>query len=130
MSRRLFSHSLLRRIRDEAREIRMLTSPHLPSLASEIPIESQALLHLPDVQSPIQYLIDMGLRPTLARHMSNVYMEFVARYKQVFISHFRRVIHGGCHRQTEYRRDIFIIQFKRTIHVWSSQMMSDRKSVV
>ena len=124
MSRRLFSHSLLRRIRDEAREIRVLTNPHCPSPAPEIRTISQVLLHLPDVRSPVQYLIDMGLRPTLARYISSVYMEFVTRYRQVFRSHFRRVIHGGCHLQSEYYRDIFIVQFRGTIQVWESQFIS------
>ncbi|KAI0257183.1 hypothetical protein BJV78DRAFT_1357307, partial [Lactifluus subvellereus] len=123
MSRRFSSHSLLRGIFDKARKLRILTNPHRPSLASEIQTLSQVLLHLPDVRSPVQYLIDMGLRPTLARHISSVYMEFVARYRQVFRSHFRRVIRGGCH-QPEYYRDIFIIQFRGTIQVWESRIMS------
>jgi hypothetical protein len=102
----------------------MLTGPHQPPLAFEIQTESQVLLlYLPDVRSPVQYLIDMGLRPTLARHISSVYMEFVARHRQVFRSYFHRVIRGGC-RQPEYCREMFIVQFKWTIQVWESQIMS------
>ena len=124
MSRIFSSHSLLQDIFDEARDIRTLTSPRHASLASEIGTGSQVLLHLPDVRSPVRYLIDMGLRPALARHITRVYMKFVARYRQVFGSHFRRVIHGGCHLQPEYYRDMFVVQFKRTIQVWESQIMS------
>jgi hypothetical protein len=114
--------SSLRTIFDGAREILMFTAPHLPSPVSET--ETQLQLHLPDVQSPFQYLVGMGLTPTLARHISSVYMEFVARYRQVFRSHFRRVIYGGCHLQPEYYRDMFIIQFRGVIKAWGSQVMS------
>lgn len=120
MSKRLFPHSLLRGIFDEAREIRVLTSLHRPSPTSDIRTVS---LHLPDVRSPVQYLISMGLRPTVARHVANIFMEFVARYRRIFRSHFRRAIHGNCH-QPEYYRDIFIIQFKGAIQLWESQIMS------
>ena len=123
MSRRFSSYAIPRGIFDQAREIRMLTSPRWPSPSSAICTESQILLHLPEVRSPVQYLIDMGLRPTLARHISDVYLEFVSRYRQVFRSHFRRVIREGCY-QPEYYRDIFTIQFRRTIKVRASQIMS------
>jgi hypothetical protein len=124
MSRRLSSHSFLRGISDKARENLTLTKPRRPSTVSEIRTDAQVLLHLPDVQSPFQYLIDMGLRPTLAQRISSVYMKFVARYRQVFSTHCRRVIRGGCHIEPEYYREMFIIQFKGTIQVWGYQIMS------
>jgi hypothetical protein len=124
MSKRFSSHSLLRIISDEAREIRVLTKLHRPSRVSATRTESQVLLHFPDVQSPVQYLIDMGLRPTLARHISSIYMEFIARHKQVFRSYFRRITRGGCHLQPEYYRDMFIIQFRGAVKVWECQVMS------
>jgi hypothetical protein len=120
MSRRSFSHSLLRDIFGISREIRMLTGPHISS-TSEPP--DMFPLRLPDVRAPAQYLIDLGLGPALARRVSSLYMEFVARYRQVFESHFHRVIHGGC-QHPEYYRVIFLVQFRRTIQVWESQIMS------
>jgi len=123
MSRRLFSHSLLRGIVDKTCETRMLTNPNQPSSTSEILTMSPC--HLPDVRVPVQYLIDMGLRPALARRISSAYMDLVARYRQVFESHFRRVIHGGvCHIRSEYYRDTFVIQLRGTIQVWESRIMS------
>jgi hypothetical protein len=124
MSRILSSHSLLRGISDEAREILMLTKPYRPLPVSDICTENEVLLHLPDVQSPVQYLIDMGLNPSLATHISSVYMEFIARHRQVFKFYFRRIIRGGCHLQPEYYRDSLIIQFRGMIQVWGSQIMS------
>jgi hypothetical protein len=121
MSRRLFSNSLLRGIFDVFREIQMLTTgPHqLPD--SEITLSP---LHLPDVGEPAQYLIEMGLRPALARRLSSVYMDIVARYRQVFESYFRRAIQGSCHHQPEHYCDIFVVQFKGTIQVLKFQFMS------
>jgi len=120
---RLFSHSLLRDIFDISREIRMLTSPNSLSCSSEI--RDMLPLHLPDVRTPAQYLIDLELRPVLARRISSVYMDFFARYRQVFELYLRRVIHSGCQRQRlEYYRDIFVIQFMSTIQVWESRTMS------
>ena len=121
----LFSNSLPRGIFDVAREIRMLTSPHqspCQSPASEI--QTLSPLHLPDVQEPVQYLIDMGLRPALARCLLSVYMDSVARYRQVFQSYFRRAIQGSCHINPEHYRDIFVVQFKGIIQVLESQFMS------
>ena len=115
MSRRLFPRSLLRGIFDVSREIRMLTSPHQASGN-----QTASLLHLPDVQAPTQYLVDMGLRPALARRISSVYMDFVSRYRQVFESHFRRV--HSLH--PEYYRDIFVVQFRDTIQAWESRIIS------
>jgi hypothetical protein len=122
MSRKLLSNYLPRRgISVVAREIQMLTSPHQRP-ASEI--QTLFPLHLPDVWAPSQYLIDMGLRPALARRLSTVYMDIVARYRQVFESYFRRAIQGSSHHHPEHYCDIFIIQFKGIIQVLESQFMS------
>ena len=121
MSRRLFSSYLPRGISDIAREIRMLTGPH-QTPASEI--RSLSPLHLPDVWAPSQYLINMGLRPALARRLSSVYMDIVARYRLVFESYFRRAIQGSCHLHPGRYRDAFVVQFKGTIQVLESQFMS------
>jgi hypothetical protein len=80
--------------------------------------------HLPDVWAPAQYFIDMGLRPALARRLSNIYMGFVARYRQVFELYFRRAIQGNCDLHLEHYRDIFVVQFRGTIQVLESQFMS------
>lgn len=121
MSRRLLSNSLLRDIFDVFREIRMLTSPHQPP-ASEI--RTLAPLYLPNVGEPAQYFIDMGLKPALSRRLSSVYMDIVARYKQIFESYFRRAIQGSCHLNPEHYCDIFVVQFRGTIQVLKSQFMS------
>ena len=118
---RLFSHSLPRDIFDISREIRMLTSPDSLSYPSEI--RDMLPLHLPDVRTPAQFLIDLGLTPILARRLSSVFMDSVARYRQVFELCFRRVIHGGC-RHPEYYRDILVVQFMSTIQAWESRIMS------
>jgi hypothetical protein len=117
---RLFSHSLPRDILDISREMRMLTVPDSLSYSSDI--RDILPLHLPDVRTPAQYLIDLGLGPVLSRRISSVYMDFVARYRQVFELHFRRVIHGGC-QHPKYYRDIFAVQFNSTIQVWESRIM-------
>jgi hypothetical protein len=93
-----------------------------PSPASEI--RSMSTFHLPDVRAPAQYFIDMGLRHTLARHLSSVYMNFVARLRQVFESYFCRAIQGSCHLRLEHYRDIFVVQFKGSIQALESQFMS------
>ena len=119
---RLFSHSLLRDIFDISRETRMLTSPNSLSYSYSSEIRDIPL-HLPDVRTPAQDLIDLGLRPALARRVSSIYMDFFARCRQVFELHFRRVIHGGCQRPAYYR-DIFVIQFMSIIQVSESRIMS------
>jgi hypothetical protein len=116
---RLFSHSLPRDIFAVSREIRMLTGPHTPSSTSEGP----GTLRLPDVRAPAQYLIDLGLRPTLARRISSLYINFFARYRQVFESYFHRVILDGF-QHPEYYRDILVVQFRYAIQVWESRIMS------
>lgn len=120
---RLFLHSLPRDIFDISREIRMLTSPDSLSCSSEIRFRDMPPLHLPDVRTPTQYLIDLGLRPVLAQRISSDYMDFVARYRQVFELHIRRIIHDGC-QHPEYYRDIFVVQFRSIIQVWQSRIMS------
>jgi hypothetical protein len=122
MSRILFSYSLLRDISDVSCEIGMLTSPQ--QLSSTYEIQSTPPLRLPDVWAPSQYLINMGLRPALARRLSGVYMDIVARYRQVFESYFRRAIQGSCHHHPEHYCDIFVVQFKGTIQALNSQFMS------
>lgn len=121
MSRRLFSSSVSRFIFDVSREIRMLTSPHHPPTSE---IRTLSPLHLPDVWTPCQYLINMGFRPALARRLSDVYMDIVARYKQVFESYFHRAIRGSCHLHPEHYSDIFVVQFRCTIQVLKSQFTS------
>ena len=121
MSRRLFSNSVSRVIFDVAREIRMLTGSHqLPASETQTPFP----LHLPDVWTPSQYLINMGFRPSLARRLSSVYMDIVSRYRQVFGSYFRRAIQGSSHLHPEHYRDAFVVQFQGTIQVLKSQFMS------
>lgn len=100
----------------------MLASPHQPSPTSEI--QTIPPLHLPDVQAPARYLIDMGLTPLLSTRLSGVYMDFVARYRQILVSHFRRAIQGSCHVRPEHYRDTFLVQFKGTIQALESQFMS------
>jgi len=124
MPRRLFSQSLLRGILEETPKTRMLMCSHRlpPSPASEF--RSMSTFHLPDVHAPAQYLIGMGIRPTLACRLSNIYMDFVARYRQVFESYFRRTIQGNCDHHLEHYRDIFVVQFRGTIQVLESQLLS------
>jgi hypothetical protein len=121
MSRRFFSNSVSRFIFDVSREIQILTGPHQPSASG---IRTLSPLHLPDVWTPSQYLINMGFRPALARRLSSTYMDIVARYRQVFESCFHRAILGSCHLHPEHYGDIFIIQFRYTIQVLKSQFMS------
>jgi hypothetical protein len=121
MSRRLFSNSLPRGIFNVTREIQMLTSLHQPPAFE---IRTVSPLHLPDVQASTQHLIDMGLTVVLSTRLSGVYMELVARYRQVLESHFRRAIQGSCHLPPEHYRDTFVVQFKRTIQVLESQFIS------
>ena len=121
MSRRLFSNSLLRGIFDVARELRTIASPHQPSASEN---RTLSPLHLPDVREPAQYLIDMGLRPALARCLSSAYMDSVALYRQVFESYFRLAIQETFHFHPEPYRDMFIVHFRSTIQVLASKMVS------
>lgn len=84
---------------------------------------SQLQLHLPEVWSPAQYLIDVGLRPALARRLSSTYIGVVNQYRNICQSHFDRATHGGGH-LIEYYREVFIILFKRTVQSWGSQIIS------
>lgn len=83
----------------------------------------QLHLYLPEVWAPAQHLIDVGLRPTLARRLSSTYMHFVARYRETCQSHFDRATHGRS-RLTEYYREVFTVLFKRTIQASGSQIIS------
>jgi hypothetical protein len=115
--------TLFRDILDDSRKIRLLsdTHGHTPT-GLESSTRSQYQLHLPDVWPPAQYLIDVGLRPALARRLSSTYMDFVGRYRKTCQSHFDRATQGG--HLTEYYREVFIILFKRTVHTWGSQIVS------
>ena len=124
MSRRLFSQALLRGILEETRKTRMLISSHRPPPSPASEIRSMSTFHLPDVPAPAQYLIGMGIRPALACRLSNIYMGFVARYRQVFESYFRRAIQGNCDLHLDHYRDIFVVQFRGTIQVLEFQFMS------
>jgi hypothetical protein len=124
MSRRLFSQSLLRGIFEETRKTRMLMNSHRPPPSPASESRSMSTFRLPDVRAPDQYLIGMGIRPALARHLSRIYMDTIARYRQVFESYFRRAIQGSCHLRLEHYRDIFVVQFKGTVKVLESQFMS------
>ena len=93
-----------------------------PSSASEI--WSMSTFRLPDVRAPNQYLIDMGIRPALARRLSSIYMDSVARYRHVFESYFRCAIQGSRHLRLDHYRDIFVVQFRGTIQVLGSQFIS------
>ncbi|KAF8460972.1 hypothetical protein DFH94DRAFT_789963 [Russula ochroleuca] len=121
MSRRLFSSTLPRGISEVAREIRLLASPQQPP-ASEI--RTLSPLHLPDVWTPSQHLMNMGLRPALARRLSSIYMDIVARYRQVFESYFRCAVSGSCHLNPEHYRDVFVVHFRGTVQVLASRMVS------
>ena len=124
MSRRLFSQSFLRGIFEETRKTRMLMSSHQPSPSPASEIRTMSTFHLPNVQAPAQYLIGLGIRPALARHLSSIYMDLVARLRQVFESYFRRAIQGNCDLHLEHYRDTFVVRFKGTIQVLQSQFMS------
>lgn len=114
---------LMRDILDGSREIRLLSDTYgripggLESLTT-----SQLRLHLPEVWAPAQYLVDMGLRPALARRLSGTYMDVVARYRETCQSYFDRATRGD--HLTEYHREVFIVLFKRTIQAWDSQIVS------
>ena len=66
----------------------------------------------------------MGIKPALACHLSNIYMDYVARCRQVFESYFCRAVQGSCHLRPEHYRDVFDVQFKGTIQALGSQFMS------
>ena len=108
---------------DGSREIQLLSDSHgYTPTGLESAIASQLHLHLPEVWPPAQYLIDIGLRPALARRLSSTYMDVVARYKETCHSYFDRATRGG--HLTEYYREVFIILFKRTVQAWDSQIVS------
>ncbi|KAI9444847.1 hypothetical protein H4582DRAFT_855052 [Lactarius indigo] len=113
----------VRNIFDDARELRLLsdTRGYMPT-SLESSTTSQLQLPLPEVCTPAQYLIDVGLRPSLARQLSSTYMGFVDRYRKICQSHFDHATHGG--HLTEYYREVFVILFKRTVQAWDSRFVS------
>lgn len=114
----------MQEIYDGSRQILLLSNtPGYTPARLESRTTSRIHLHLPEVCAPAQYLIDMGLRPALARRLSGTYMDVVARYRETCQSYFERAIQGGGH-LTEYYCEVFIILFKRTIQAWGSQIVS------
>ena len=122
MSEIFFPRSLSRYISDVSREIQVLTGPHFSSPAPEI--RPMSTFYLPDVRELTQYLTGMRIRPALACRLSNIYMDIVAQYRQVFESYFCRAIRGNCDLHLEQYRDIFDVQFRGTIQVMGCQFMS------
>jgi hypothetical protein len=123
MPGRLFSRSVMQDIFNRSREMRLLSDTYCTVLAGFEP-PTTLELSLPEVRAPAQYLIDGGLQPALAQRLSSTYMDFVARHREIFESHFYRATHGGCHLPIEYYRNTFIALFKRTIKAWDSQFVS------
>lgn len=106
-----------------SREIRLLSNIYgHPPTGLESSTTPQLQLHLPEVLAPAQYLIDVGLRPALARRLSSTYMNFVDRYKKTCQSHFDHAARGG--HLTEYYREVFTVLFRRTTRTWDSQIVS------
>lgn len=113
--------SFMRGVFDDSHEIRLLSETHgYRTTSFDSSMTSQ--LHLPEVLTPAQYLIEVGLQPTVARRLSNTYMDYVDRYKTTCQSHFDCATHGG--HLTGYYRKVFIILFKRTVRAWDSQIVS------
>ena len=109
---------------DVSRKMRLLSDTHGHTRADFASSTTPQLhLHLPDVWPPVQYLIDTGLRPALARKLSETYMDVVDRYRNICQSHFVRATHGRGH-ITEYYREAFIVLFRRTAQAWGSQIVS------
>lgn len=116
--------SFMRNIVDDSREILLLADTHgYTRTGLESSTTSQCHLHLPEVWAPAQHLIDVGLRPGLARRLSNTYMHFVARYRETCRSHFDRATHGRRY-LNEYHREVFTVLFKRSIQASGSQIIS------
>ena len=113
----------MRNIFDDSRGIWLLSNTHgYTPTGLESSSTTQLHLSLPEVLAPAQYLIDVGLRPALARRLSSTYMDVVDRYRKICQSHFDRATHGG--HLTEYYRKVFIILFQRTVQAWDSQIVS------
>ena len=110
---------------DGSCKIRLLSDTHgYTPTGVQSSTTSQLQLHLPEVWSPAQYLIDVGLRPALARRLSSTYIGVVDQYRNICQSHFDRATHGDGGHLTEYYREVFIILFKRTVQAWGSQIVS------
>ena len=114
--------SYMRDIFDGSREILLLSDKHGVTPGLEPSTTSQLHLRLPEVWPPVQYLIDVGLRPALARRLSSTYMDFVDRYRKTCQTHFDRATQGG--HLSEYYREVFIVLFRRTVQAWDSQIVS------
>lgn len=115
--------SFLRDILDDSRKILLLSDSHGYTLTGfDSSMTPRHHLYLPEVCAPAQYLIDVGLRPSLARQLSRTYMDSVDRYRKACESHFERATRGG--HLTEYYREVFIVLFKRTTQAWGSQIVS------
>lgn len=116
----------MREILADSREILLLSDTYGYTPAGlKSSTTSQLQLHLPEVWSPTQYLIDVGLRPALARRLSSIYIGVVDQYRNICQSQFDRATHGdGGGHLTEYYREVFIILFKRTVQAWGSQIVS------
>lgn len=123
MPGRLFPRSVIQDIFDSSCILQPPSDIHSSTFTS---FESTtSLLYLPEVWTPAaQYLIDVGLRPSLAQRLSDTYVDFVARNRKLFESYFNCAISKGCHLSAECYRSTFIVQFKRTIQVWDSQFVS------
>ena len=115
--------SSMRDILDNSREIGLFSDRHgYTPMSFESSKSSQLPLHLPEVWTPAQYLIDMGLRPSLARQLSSTYMDVVARYRETCQSYFDLATRGG--HLAEYCREVFIVLFRRTTQAWGSKIVS------
>ena len=113
--------SILRDIVNDSREIRLLSDSH--GYAPTGLDSSQIQIHLPEVCAPARYLIDVGLRPALARRLSSIYMDIVDRCRKACQSHFHRVTHREGH-FNEYYREVFTVLFERTVQAWDSRFVS------
>lgn len=115
-------------ILESSREIRSLSDPHCrPPLGFEPATPTPQLqlqLQLPEVRLPSQYLIGMGIQPTLAQQLSKTYMDFVSRNRTSCELHFNRAIHGGSQLPIEYYREVFVVLYKRNIQAWDSKFVS------
>ncbi|KAN0133217.1 hypothetical protein V8E53_008941 [Lactarius tabidus] len=108
---------------DGSRKIRILSNTYsYTPTGLESSTTPRLHLHLPEVWSPAQYLVDLGLRPVLAQRLSSTYMDVVDRYRKICQSHFDRATHGG--HLTEYYGKVFVVLFRRTVQAWESQIVS------
>lgn len=112
---------LIRDIFDDSHRLWLLSDKH-GYTATGLKSSTTSQLHLPEVLAPAQYLIDVGVQPSIARRLSSTYMEFVDRYRKICQSHFDRATHGG--HLNEYYQEVFVVLFRRTTQAWGSQIVS------